>query len=154
MSRTTWKKFAVVGAMLALALTPMMSQASHCADVFVFTGPTDQVPPNSQTSGHVNLGVAGCAAATAEVSTNIVTPGSAFVRVGALGTAAQVASNGSISFNGGAPIALTFTHNGSRWNSQLLAIPAGTTTISATATTTNSPSGAKTQTVTYRTLGS
>lgn len=147
------KKIALVASILAMALAPLTSQATHCADVLVFTGPTDQVPANPGTSGHVNLGAAGCSS-PAHADTNVITPGSAFVRVGAVGTAIQPASNGTISFNGGAPIALSLTHNGTRWASPLLAIPAGTTTISATATTTNSPSGAKTQTVTYRTLGS
>lgn len=127
----------VVAAVAAMAMmwgfTGMPeAEANHCGPVFVFSGHHAGTTFGPAT----NPGAGGCVLRDENVNTNYLVPGATFVSVGTTLTppgapaspvpVGTVVEAGDLVVDDRAPVPLTLTWSGTRWNSQRVALDGGT----------------------------
>lgn len=152
-----------LASVMAIALVPGSSRANHCLQVLVFSGQGNTVPQQNPAlnSDMLNAGAVGCTSvlsAQEQADTRYLTPGAIKLTVGIVNypqTDEFPPSNATLKFDNGAAISLTLTFNrvNQRWNSQVFTIPAGATTVTASARVNNATlDGYRQQTTTYKKL--
>lgn len=129
-------KWLAAGAVAAIATGAAPSlpkaQAGHCGPVFVFSGHH----AGTTFGPSANPGAGGCVLRDENVNTNYLLPGATFISVGTTVTppgapaspvpVGTVVTAGQVVIDDGAPVALTLTWSGTRWNSQRVVLGGGT----------------------------
>jgi len=147
------KKFYVALALtlaVGLLLAPGVSKATHCSNLFIFSGPM-RAPDNPATTGGFN---GGCVVAREEVNTNILVPAATFIVVGATDNGKGKPTTGEVKFTPGGTVQINWSlqetaTGATRYISQTIELPASAGSVRATAKVGQTDGTFTNQSVTY-----